>query len=268
MRNNNSRPFFSVVIPTLNEEICLPLLLNDLHKQSWTDFEVIHVDGGSHDKTVEEASKWQDKLNIRTITHDVKNVSAQRNRGASEAKGDWIIFMDADDLLPGYFLLGIKYRIENADAKPRKRFDVFSTLINLCDKDKRNSKKYAVANFINMFLRASSKTEKPMALGAMIGVRREVVDKIKFNEHSKVAEDNIFVKNCVSFGWKYLLLTNPRYIFSMRRISKNGVIKTATSGALMNLRYLMGDDMRDSDCGYEMLGGSNYNLDDEDLDEE
>ena len=47
-----TEPFFSIIIPTLNEEKYLPLLLSDLEHQLFTDFEVIVVDGKSADKTV------------------------------------------------------------------------------------------------------------------------------------------------------------------------------------------------------------------------
>lgn len=260
----NTKPFFSIVIPTLDEEICLPLLLKDLSQQSWTDFEIIHVDGGSQDKTLEKAKKWENKLNFRTINHDIKNVSAQRNRGASEAKGNWIIFMDADNRLPSYFLVGIKYRIEYAERKSTSRFDVFTTLIRLNDKDKKNAKNRTSANFINLFLRTTGKTEKPMVLGAMIGIRREIFKRIKFNPGSKVSEDSIFVKDCIAAGWEYRVLTNPTYAYSMRRVNSNGMLKTATSGFIMNLRYSIGDDFTDKDYGYKMLGGSAYDVDDDD----
>ena len=264
---NDKRPFFSIVIPTLDEEVCLPQLLKDLSRQSWTDFEVIHVDGGSSDSTLEKAKKWQDRLNLKSLSHDVKNVSAQRNRGASEARGDWIIFMDADNRLPSYFLVGIRYRIEYAERKPSRQFDVFTTLIRLSDKDKKVAKNRTSANFINLFLRTTGKTEKPMVLGAMIGIRREIFENIKFNVKSKVSEDSIFVKDCIAAGWEYVVLTNPTYAYSMRRVSSNGMLKTATSGFIMNLRYSIGDDFSDSDYGYKMLGGSSYDIDDdEDLD--
>lgn len=265
---NDKKPFFSIVIPTLNEEICLPQLLKDLSQQSWTDFEIIHVDGGSTDKTLEKAKKWKNKLNLRTIEHDVKNVSSQRNRGASEAKGEWVIFMDADNRLPDYFLVGIRYRIEYAERKPSSHFDVFTTLIRLNDKDKKVAKNRTSANFINLFLRTTGKTEKPMVLGAMIGVRREIIKKIKFNIKSKVSEDSIFVKDCIAAGWEYAVLTNPTYAYSMRRITSNGMLKTATSGFIMNLRYSIGDDFSESDYGYKMLGGGSYDIDDEDLDKD
>lgn len=258
MKDQKTNPKFSIVIPTLDEEVCLPLLLKDLAAQSWTDFEVIHVDGGSKDKTLEKAKKWESKLNLRTISHDVKNVSAQRNRGASEATGDWIIFMDADNRLPSYFLLGIEYRIEYAAQHPKKHFDVFTTLLHLNKDDIKDPKSRTSANFINVFLRTTGKTEKPMVLGSMIGIRKEIFRNIKFNEKSKVSEDSIFVKDCIKSGWEYVVLTSPTYAYSMRRVKSNGMIKTATSGFIMNLRYSIGDDFSENDYGYEMLGGSSY----------
>lgn len=268
MSDKKSKPKFSIVIPTLDEEVCLPLLLQDLDLQTWTDFEVIHVDGGSSDKTLEKAKQWEKQLNLRTISHDVKNVSAQRNRGASDAKGDWIIFMDADNRLPVYFLLGIEYRIEYSAAHPKKHFDVFTTLLHLNKDDATDPKSRTSANFINVFLRTTGKTEKPMVLGSMIGIRREIFRKIQFNEKSKVSEDSIFVKDCIRTGWEYVVLTSPTYAYSMRRVKSNGMIKTATSGFIMNLRYSLGDDFSENDYGYEMLGGSAYRPDDDEVDDE
>jgi glycosyltransferase involved in cell wall biosynthesis len=258
MTDNILKPSFSVIIPTLDEEVYLPLLLKDLFLQSFTDFEVIHVDGGSSDKTLQKAKQWQNKLNLKTIVHNVKSVSAQRNRGASEANGNWIIFMDADDRLPKKFLAGIKQRIDQTENDPGKRFDVFTTLVNLTKNDRKELKNRITADSINFFLRLSYKTNKPLILGSMIGIRKEVFQKVKFDEKNKVSEDNIFARECVKSGWKYKVLTNPTYSYSMRRVQSKGLMKTATTGLVMNLRYLIGDNFSDSDYGYEMLGGSAY----------
>jgi len=52
-------PFFSIIIPCLNEEKSLPLLLKDLAGQTLQDFEVIVVDGQSQDKTVVKAEELE-----------------------------------------------------------------------------------------------------------------------------------------------------------------------------------------------------------------
>lgn len=258
MKNDKKNPFFSIVIPTLDEESYLPLLLSDLSLQTFDDFEIIHVDGGSQDKTLEKAKQWRDKINLRTFSHDQRSVAAERNRGASESNGDWIIFMDADDRLPNSFLADVKRQINLNDGNPRKRFDIFTTLVRLNHADRKSFQKRMVINSINFFLKNTSKTKRPIALGAMLGIRREVFGRVRFDEKNKVSEDSIFVKHGIMSGWKYTVLITPTYFYSMRRVSSNGAYHTIITGFMMNFRYLIGDNFNKNDYGYKMLGGSIY----------
>ena len=59
------KPFFSIVIPTLNEEDYLPNLLGDLTKQTKKDFEVIIADGYSKDETKQVVKAFKKKLQIK-----------------------------------------------------------------------------------------------------------------------------------------------------------------------------------------------------------
>ena len=86
----------SVVIPTLNEELYLSDILHDLKEQTLKSDEVIVVDAGSEDKTVSIAKK----AGARTLISHIKNAGAQRNQGARAAKGEWILFVDADIRFP------------------------------------------------------------------------------------------------------------------------------------------------------------------------
>lgn len=86
-----SLPSVSIVIPTLEEEKQLPYLLSDLAVQTLRPFEVIVVDGGSTDKTRELAQA----AGVTVITH-VKGVGGQRTAGGEAARGDVIVFLDAD----------------------------------------------------------------------------------------------------------------------------------------------------------------------------
>ena len=120
--DKRKRPFFSVVIPTLNEEDWLPNLLSDLKNQTYKEFEVIVVDGNSRDRTKIAAGKFKKIIpNLKIINSNIRNVSAQRNLGAKLARGQYLLFVDADSGLPAFFLEGIKYRIESSQA------EVFST---------------------------------------------------------------------------------------------------------------------------------------------
>lgn len=79
----------SVIIITRNEEKMLP---DALASVKWAD-EILIVDTGSEDKTVEIAKKHK----ARVVNSHGKHFSEWRNKGLKEAKGDWILYLDADE---------------------------------------------------------------------------------------------------------------------------------------------------------------------------
>lgn len=248
---------FSIIIPTLNEQKALPILLHDLALQSNQNFEIIVVDGKSEDKTVQEFEKFK-RQNPAISAHlyqvPKRHVSYQRNFGASKAHYDWLIFMDADNQLPTFFLQGITYQLE----KNATQVDLFSTLIHLNKTDARDRFYHTIAKGINFFLISRDKSAQPLAFGSLIGARRSLFTKVTFNENSKVMEDSIFIKKARRLGFKFKLFHEPTFAYSMRRIKGKGLFQTASSSFLMQMRYIFGDEFTESDCGYEMLGGENY----------
>lgn len=87
-------PYFSVCIPTKNRESSIGMVLDSLVKQSYKDFEVIVVDGGSTDKTLDIVNKYSKKLKIRIATQG-GGLIAQMNKGLSLCKSK--IFVRTDD---------------------------------------------------------------------------------------------------------------------------------------------------------------------------
>ena len=94
----------SIIIPTYNEENYIGKLLQSLCEQTYTDFEVIVVDGQSEDNTISAAKMFSGELNLQVIASPERNVAYQRNLGAANASGDLLLFLDADILLKNYFL--------------------------------------------------------------------------------------------------------------------------------------------------------------------
>jgi hypothetical protein len=95
----------SVVIPTLNEEKCIPQCLESLRKQDFNgDFEIIVVDGGSKDSTIELANAMADK----TIIYQGMPVGDARNLGAKLAEAEIIAFIDADTIASGKWFCAIR----------------------------------------------------------------------------------------------------------------------------------------------------------------
>jgi len=258
------QPFFSVVIPTLDEEKFLPNLLLDLESQSFGDFEVIHVDGISDDNTVAEAKKFSKKLDLVQLSTKVRSASHQRNLGAEKSRGEWIIFIDADTRLAPHFMLVLRYRIAMSEriknpkdiAPPKTRFDVFTCLTALNNNDKKKTKHQITARTINANLRSTAGSDNPVVLGALLGIRASWFGAVRFDENAKFAEDRFFVRDLIAHGAKYKLLAKPTYHYSMRRWTDQNIVKSAAKNTFREFKLKFGDDYDEYD--YQMLGGKAY----------
>jgi len=92
----STSPKFSVIIPVYNGEATIANAIDSILKQSWPAFEILVVDDGSTDATPDRVKAYAEQ--VRYIRQDNSGVSAARNRGVREAQGDWLAFLDADDL--------------------------------------------------------------------------------------------------------------------------------------------------------------------------
>ena len=131
----------SVIIITKNEEKYLPRLLNDISKQNFKDYEIIVADANSKDNTKNIAKKNGCKI--------VKggHFSVGRNNGAKSAKGDFLLFIDADMTIKDrYFFskimkafnnrkvnaLSFKFHVENGAWGERVFFSLVNTFVHGC----------------------------------------------------------------------------------------------------------------------------------------
>ena len=88
----------SIIIPTFNSAKTLAVCLDSILKQSFTDFEVLIMDGLSTDNTLEIAKSYDD---VRLIISSEKDngIYDAMNKGITQSKGEWIYFMGSDDSL-------------------------------------------------------------------------------------------------------------------------------------------------------------------------
>ncbi|MEM7624105.1 MAG: glycosyltransferase family 2 protein [Planctomycetota bacterium] len=87
---------FSVIIPVFNRGRLVQEAIESVLAQSHADYELIVVDDGSTDDTPQRLEHFADR--VRVLRQDNAGVSAARNRGADEARGDYLLFLDSDDL--------------------------------------------------------------------------------------------------------------------------------------------------------------------------
>ncbi len=91
----------SIILPCYNGARYLPECLDSVLAQTMTDFEAIIVDDGSKDDSAGIAERYaQMDARIRVFRQQNRGVSAARNLGLDHASGDWVTFVDCDDILP------------------------------------------------------------------------------------------------------------------------------------------------------------------------
>jgi glycosyltransferase involved in cell wall biosynthesis len=89
-------PFFTVIVPTHNRAVLLREALDSIFAQEFTDYELIVVDDGSTDDTRAVVSTFGER--IRFYRQDNKGPGAARNLGIQHASGEYLAFLDSDDL--------------------------------------------------------------------------------------------------------------------------------------------------------------------------
>jgi glycosyltransferase involved in cell wall biosynthesis len=91
------RPTVSIIIPTYNNSRFLPATIESVMDQSYTDYEIIVIDDGSTDDTAAALRPYDGR--VRLVYQANQGVSAARNHGLALALGDFVVFLDGDDLL-------------------------------------------------------------------------------------------------------------------------------------------------------------------------
>jgi len=209
----------SIVIPTFCEEIWLPRLLRSIEAQVLRPLEVIVADSKSPDKTRTIAREYGAKI------VEGGKIAFGRNAGAREARGEYILFMDADTELENELTLGTMF-LEFI----KKELDVASP--------KFYSSNYNQSKFGNMVGRLVYPTWNKMnnvqgkfghpitAPGIAILAKKEVFERVNgFDETIAIGEDVHFFKKAKKAGYKYGTLeakvkTSVRRFDSPKKVAK------------------------------------------------
>jgi glycosyltransferase involved in cell wall biosynthesis len=93
-----SEPLVSVLIPAFNAERCIAGTIRSAIAQTWKAKEIIVVDDGSTDRTLEIARQFESE-SVRVVTQAQQGAAAARNKAFSLSRGEYIQWLDADDLL-------------------------------------------------------------------------------------------------------------------------------------------------------------------------
>jgi glycosyltransferase involved in cell wall biosynthesis len=224
----------SVIIPTLNEEKYLPRLLNSLAQQTYTDYEIIIADAGSTDGT-----------RAMAIQHGCRVVpggrpAQGRNAGARCARGDYLLFLDADVTVDPGFLQDLMDRVRNY------RLEVASGFITPESERLIDKLMVTVSNLYHFAVQRIS----PHASGFYIIARKSLHDGIGgFNEELFLTEDHDYVIRAARHG-NFRYLWYPRVSFSVRRFNKEGRALLVWKFLVLEI-YRIFKEVKNEVVGYE-----------------
>lgn len=94
----------SIIIPVYNAEKTIEKCVSSILKQTYKNYEVLLIDDGSSDNSLDVIQKYKKHENIKVLTQENHGVAYTRNRGIKEATGDYIMFIDNDDFIDSDYI--------------------------------------------------------------------------------------------------------------------------------------------------------------------
>lgn len=111
-------PFFSIIIPTYNRADLIAATLRSVQTQNFADFEVLIVDDGSRDATAEVVRPFLADARFQYLPKVNAERGAARNYGLDRAAGEYVIFLDSDDLFHPEHLATLHAAITSRQLRP------------------------------------------------------------------------------------------------------------------------------------------------------
>ena len=200
----------SVVIPAKNEQKYIINVFNGLKKQTYKNFEIIVVDGGSSDDTVKIAQRYS-----KVIIDRRKGIGTARNTGSKIAKGKIIVFIDADTKPSTKLIESYVKMLKN---------NVIAATGPILPLEKTNLRTKIGFKFVSIvFVKFAMKLNRPSIIGSNFAVRKDVFEKINgFNEQLMTYEDWDLSKRLKHFG-KIIFVDDAIVYTSIRRVRKWGM---------------------------------------------
>ncbi|MFV0196381.1 glycosyltransferase [Empedobacter falsenii] len=202
-------PLVSIIIPVYNAEKYIDRVLKSIHSQIYTNFEVIIVDDGSTDNSYKIIEKWLSiDSRFKYFFKDNAGVSAARNLGINYSKGEYIVFVDADDETTDDYIIDFIKNIENEDTliiQDINRF-IHSIIINNYLKLKLEKIKLANIHFKGKFFVG-------YPFNKFFNAKIIKTNNLKFDETLRIREDEAFFFEYLEYIEYIKTIDKANYIY-------------------------------------------------------
>ena len=232
---NTKEKLISIVIPVYNVKYQLECMIESVLNQTYKRFELILVDDGSTDGSDAVCDNWSEKdKRIKCLHQQNLGVSAARNLGFMESRGNYIIFLDGDDEIDLSMCEKMINSIEedNSDVGCCGFFNIFQERI---EKQTLNNKILAGEEIINALVTNNSFFT---AVWNKLFKREILLDKkgifIPFEQGIYVGEDGLWLSKVLKNAKKVSCISEPLYKWKRR-------MNSATQGGVLisiDERYL------------------------------
>ena len=212
----NNIPLISIIIPVYNAEKFLSHCINSILEQSYINLEIILVNDGSTDNSLSICEYYALKDNrIKVFTQANKGVSSARNLGIEKAQGEWIYFVDSDDLVfDGLF------RDFYETISLNKLIEVYKFGYIIDDNGRRiimsNGNSELVSDLVSMLLN----NEKCKYFGFLWNMifKKSILKDVRFETEISWCEDHIFSYR-LFLNSKLMYISEKAYYCYFKRIN-------------------------------------------------
>lgn len=206
-------PLVSVIIPTYNRSRLVKEAIDSVLKQTYADSEILVVDDGSTDETAQVLSKISDQR-IKYFHKNNDGLSNARNLGITKSRGEFIAFLDSDDIWPVNYLEIITDRLEE-----NREYGLAYSMFTNVYPDGHREPAFQKASFLSGNLTRYYFGRMPCILPSAAVMRRDVLADLYFDEYLKVSEDFDFFLR-LSVKTKFLFVPEATVL---RRIFGNNL---------------------------------------------
>ena len=203
---------FSVILPVYNVADCLEKCLDSLLEQTYKNFEIICVNDGSTDNSLEILEQYQDKFaHYQIITKKNQGLAQARNTGFPYAKGEYICYIDSDDFVVPEFFEEISKKTQDSPD-----IVIFGAKTYYSKSEKLRQGQYSSKNFKTEFDINKLYSFHPICWNKVYRRNFLIENNISFID-TRMAEDQPFFVQVILSAGKISVLKKDLYIYRKQR---------------------------------------------------